>query len=802
MTNPNRNQNQNQNPNQNQNQNQNRNQNQNQNSNANATPEEDFNLRETRPSLGGGRFSGNDRVGTAFDLVEQMDYLYVRVVKAKELPAAADPFVELKLGGFTSTTRHFEKTPTPEWNQVFSILKDRIQAPFIEISVKDKARNGDNLIGLTVFDAVDVPRRVPPDSPLAPEWYRLENRRGERVAGELMFAIWMGTQADEAFPEAWHLDATAINGDGIASIRSKVYLSPRLWYLRVNVIEAQELQLGDRNRQQPDIFVRGAHGNMMLRTRISQSKNINPLWNEDLMFTVSEPFDEQLVLCLVEKIGPKKEDELGQCSIPLHGVEKRLDFKPPLSRWYNLEKHTVSENGQRNVNKLNSRVHLRISLDGGYHVLDELTHYSSDLRPTARQLWKPAIGVLELGILNAQNLTAMKTKDGRGFTDAYCVAKYGQKWIRTRTILNSFNPKWNEQYTWEVFDPCTVVTVGVFDNCHLQGVNGNAKDSRIGKVRIRLSTLENGRVYTHSYPLTVLSPTGVKKMGEIQLAVRFSCASLFNILMMYAQPLLPNLHYQHPLSCHQIESLRNQATQIVSTRLSRAEPPLRKEVVEFMLDVGSNMWSVRRSKANHYRMAGTLSVVVKCVKWFDQICSWTNPFVTVLVHIAFLAYICFPWMILSTVFLFLFLIGIWNYRGRPRHPPHMDVRLSQADNALNDELDEEFDTFPTSQKQIDVVKMRYDRLRAIASRVQTVFGDIATQGERLYNLLSWRDPRATALFLVFCFVACVVLYVTPMKIVCAVAGFYAMRHPRFRNPVPSLALSFMRRLPARTDSLL
>ncbi|KAL8495940.1 hypothetical protein ACS0TY_019891 [Phlomoides rotata] len=784
------------------NQNKNPNQSQNPSSNGVMTPETDFNLTETRPSLGGGRVSGNDRVGTAFDLVEQMEYLYLRVVKAKELPNCPDPFVEVSLGGFTSLTKHLESTSTPEWNQVFSILRDRIQAPRIEVLVKDKSKNGDNLIGMILLDALDVPRRVPPDSPLAPEWYRLEDRKGQRVTGELMFAIWAGTQADEAFPEACHLDNTAINGDGVTSIRSKVYLSPRLWYLRVNVIEAHDLQLSDKNRQQPEILVSVANGSMNLRTKISQSKNVNPWWNEDLMFTVAEPFEDQLVLCVEDKIGPNKKEELGRCVISLHGVEKRFDFKPPVNRWYNLEKHKVSENGQKNVTKLNSRVHLRICLDGGYHVLDELTHYSSDLRATARQLWKPAVGVLELGILNAKNLTPMKTKDGTGFTDAYCVAKYGQKWIRTRTILSSFNPKWNEQYTWEVYDPCTVITVGVFDNCHLQGVNGTAKDSRIGKVRIRLSTLETGRVYTHFYPLVVLSPSGVKKMGEIQLAVRFSCASLFNILQMYTQPLLPSLHYLHPISCHQIEVLRFQATQIVSMRLSRAEPPLRKEVVEFMLDVGSNAWSVRRSKANHYRIAQILTGIIKVVKWFDHICSWNKPFITLLVHILFLAFVCFPWMIMSTVFLYLFLIGTWNYRFRPRHPPHMDVRLSQADTALNDELDEEFDSFPTSQKQIEVVKVRYDRLRAIGSRVQTVFGDMATQGERVYNLLSWRDPRATALFLIFCLVASVVLYVTPPKAVATVMGFYMMRHPRFRDRLPSSPLNFLRRLPARTDSLL
>ncbi len=97
--------------------------------------------------------------------------------------------------------------------------------------------------------------------------------------------------------------------------------------------------------------------------------------------------------------------------------------------------------------------------------MDESANYISCTRPTAKQLWKPPVGVLELGIHGANNLLPMKTtRDNRGSTDAYCIVKYGPKWIRTRTIFESFNPRWNEQYTWEVFDPCTVVTIGVFDN--------------------------------------------------------------------------------------------------------------------------------------------------------------------------------------------------------------------------------------------------------------------------------------------------------------------------------------------------
>ncbi|WMV52657.1 hypothetical protein MTR67_046042 [Solanum verrucosum] len=734
-----------------------------------------------------------DKLTSTYDLVEQMQYLYVRVVKAKDLPGkdvtgSLDPYVEVRLGNYKGTTRHFEKKSNPEWSQVFAFSKDRIQASVLEVNVKDKDFIKDDFVGCVMFDLNDIPKRVPPDSPLAPQWYRLEDRHGNKVKGELMLAVWMGTQADEAFPES------VTGADALATIRSKVYLSPKLWYLRVNVIEAQDLIPGDRSRF-PEVYVKAILGNQALRTRVSMSKTINPMWNEDLMFVAAEPFEEPLVLSVEDRVAPNKDEVLGRCAIPLQYIDRRLDHRPINSKWYNLEK--------KKEIKFASRIHMRLYLEGGYHVLDESTHYSSDLRPTAKQLWKSSIGVLELGVLNAHGISPMKTKDGRATTDAYCVAKYGQKWVRTRTIIDSFAPKWNEQYTWEVFDPCTVINIGVFDNCHLQGgdKSGGAKDSRIGKVRIRLSTLETGRVYTHSYPLLVLHPTGVKKMGEIHLAVRFTCSSLLNMMHMYSQPLLPKMHYIYPLTVTQLDSLRHQATQIVSMRLSRAEPPLRKEIVEYMLDVGSHMWSMRRSKANVFRIMGVLGGLIAIGRWFDQICNWKNPITTVLIHILFLILVLYPELILPTIFLYLFLIGVWYYRWRPRHPPHMDTRLSCADNAHPDELDEEFDTFPTA-RPLDYVRMRYDRLRSIAGRIQTVVGDLATQGERLQSLLSWRDPRATALFVIFCLIAAIALYVTPFQVVALVTGFYVLRHPRFHHKLPSTPVNFFRRLPARTDCML
>lgn len=773
----------------------------------------EFALVETSPPLAArlryraGGFSG-DKTSSTYDLVEQMHYLYVSVVKASDLPTmdvtgSLDPYVEVKLGNYMGVTKHLDKNQNPVWNQIFAFSKERLQSNLLEVTVKDKDFVKDDFVGRVQFDLTEVPVRVPPDSPLAPQWYRLEDKQKFKVRGEVMLAVWMGTQADESFAEAWHSDAHDIGHVNLASTRSKVYFSPKLYYLRVQVLEAQDLVPSERGRPL-DTYVKVQLGNQIRLSRPSQVRTINPIWNDELMFVASEPFDEALVISVGDKIGPGKDDLLGMLILPVRGIQPRIEthHKLPDPRWFNLQKPSMAgeEESQKKKEKFSSKIHLLLCLDAGYHVLDESTHFSSDLQPSSKHLRKPSIGILELGILSAKNLLPMKGREGKT-TDSYCVAKYGNKWIRSRTLLDTLNPRWNEQYTWEVYDPCTVITIGVFDNHHIHENREDARDQRIGKVRIRLSTLETDRIYTHYYPLLVLTPSGLKKHGELQLALRFTCIAWVNMLAQYGRPLLPKMHYVSPIPVRYIDWLRHQAMQIVAARLSRAEPPLRREAVEYMLDVDYHMFSLRRSKANFHRIMSLVSGFTMVCRWFNDICTWRNPVTTCLVHVLFVILVCYPELILPTIFLYLFVIGLWNYRLRPRHPPHMDARISQAEFTHPDELDEEFDSFPTS-RPADIVRMRYDRLRSVAGRVQTVVGDLATQGERAQALLSWRDSRATAIFIIFSLIWAVFIYITPFQIIAVLLGLYLLRHPRFRHKLPSAPVNFFKRLPSKSDMLL
>ncbi|KAL2901424.1 FT-interacting protein 1 [Bienertia sinuspersici] len=354
----------------------------------------EYSLKETSPQLGGGPQS-KDKTSSTYDLVEQMQYLYVRVVKAKELSVfgGGEVVAEVMLGNYKGVIKRVSSNHA-EFDQVFTFSKDCVQLSMVEIFVKE--RDKDDNLGRVWFDLSEVLKRAPPDSQLSPRWYRIEDKRGDKSkAGKVMVSIWFGTHADEAFAEAWHSKAAYFHLDGFCFVTSKVYHSPRQLYLRVSVIEAQDMVLGEKGSytmRYPEFYVKVQVGNQLLRTKVSvASANRvvnNPFWNKDLIFIVHKPLEDYLLLSIEDRIMPGREEVVGRLLIPLATIERRWDDTLVPSRWFHIDNHNNPFSNQSDPSKtrFGSREHIRDSLDGGYHVLDEAIKYSSDLRPTAKQL--------------------------------------------------------------------------------------------------------------------------------------------------------------------------------------------------------------------------------------------------------------------------------------------------------------------------------------------------------------------------------------------------------------------------------
>ncbi|KAL2344387.1 hypothetical protein Fmac_005672 [Flemingia macrophylla] len=80
------------------------------------------------------------------------------------------------------------------------------------------------------------------------------------------------------------------------------------------------------------------------------------------------------------------------------------------------------------------------------------------------------------------------------------------------------------------------------------------------------------------------------------------------------------------------------------------------------------------------------------------------------------------YLVLPIVFMYAFLILLLRFHYRQRKPQSVDPRMSYMDMVSLDELDEEFDGFPTT-RAAEVVRIRYDKVRALAGRAQTLLGD-------------------------------------------------------------------------------
>ncbi|XP_061364558.1 FT-interacting protein 3-like [Gastrolobium bilobum] len=674
-------------------------------------------------------FVDETKLTRPFDLVEKMEYLFVKVVEARNLPIRHNFYVEVKVGNMIATTR-FLGNSSYKWNQVFAFEKDKIHVTDVDVLVKDQMRaepNPQAYFGRVRFCIIDIPMRIQPTAPVASEWHKLVDETGTQVGlGDIKLSVWIGTQADECFPDAWFSDATRMSGDSVAYTRHKIYTSPKLWYLRVHVIQAQDLLLRP-DILSSEIFVQVDSGSVRVRTSLSKNMGASAIWNEDLLLVAQEPFLDTLVMS-VEQGTLAEHVSLGWHRLQLTSVVKRTGVGKVDMEWYNLDRPGVIETA-REV-KFASKINAKISLDGGYHVMDEPIHYSSDFRPSSEILQEPEIGVLELAIIKATDLVPMKMQTR---TDAYCVAKYGPKWVRTRTVVDSLSPKWNEQYVWNVYEPCTVITIGVFDNNQLDANDRarGASDILMGKIRIRLSTLALNKVYTNSYPIIGLHPSGVKKMGEIHLAVRFSSLASYGMaarFYTYIRPLFPKHHYYFQLSSAQIDNLRKQAVNVIAYKLSTKDLPLRKEVVHLMLDLRPDMWSMRKATINYKRVTSLIGDFAALWKWLPDVRNWKNPLDTLFVTIlCYLVLFC-PMVIFPSVILGIFCVALKRYPKRPKQPCHIDAQLSSAGIATREDLEEELDTFPT-QIEGETLRRRYDRLRVIAGDVQKMANDFATVGE-------------------------------------------------------------------------
>jgi len=77
-----------------------------------------------------------------------------------------------------------------------------------------------------------------------------------------------------------------------------------------------------------------------------------------------------------------------------------------------------------------------------------------------------------------------------------------------------------------------------------------------------------------------------------------------------------NLSYLNQISPYVHLEVRKQTIELVRSNMSKAKPPLRSEVVDYMLDSHETVWSMRRCKADFERINTFLNCLVGIYTYF------------------------------------------------------------------------------------------------------------------------------------------------------------------------------------------
>jgi hypothetical protein len=254
--------------------------------------------------------------------------------------------------------------------------------------------------------------------------------------------------------------------------------------LNVRAIEAWDLgSPGSIAKSDPYLRMR-ISGDQEWRKTAAKQDTTTPQWYSDFTFLVTDPVKNSFVVDLMDD-NTARDTVMGSVVIPISGLTTGV---------------TTSQVYEFDPNRAKVRLLLQLTPEGSVRFEDL---QEADERVVYDDL------ALHLRIAEGRGLPAMDTSGG---CDPYCLVQFegSKERSKTRTIINSRNPVWNDVFHFRIRSLETdVLCVSVFDFDVTTG------DDFVGMVRLELSRLQFGEVIDGWYTLD-----GSK--GEVRLVSHIS----------------------------------------------------------------------------------------------------------------------------------------------------------------------------------------------------------------------------------------------------------------------------------------
>jgi len=723
--------------------------------------------------------------------------LFVRVVKATDVLAmdsggTSDPFTSVRYRGLESTTKTIYETLNPEWDEVFTfrvppnkISLDETDALEFHLFDRDVALN--DFIGYTKLDLTGTKvygtrrtRSVLKLGPLPkdqqPDFFDVNHLKeklmfweGERtITGTVEVEYWLGNRHDEEYRVA-----------GVPVLRKpdpksgeaiNHFCDPVSALLRVEVKAGRNIiNLDDDDGSDPyvEVILVQPDGTEHKQQTHYIDDATDPEWNRTFNFIAAKPYSSELIFRMYDYDGATSYDDLiGEVKIPISKLKLHTGIgQAPEREW-----HTLLDAEGKDADAEGTKygdLQIRAYLDEEYF---EHLHGGNTSK---------AVGRLTVDVLEGIDLVEPQ--------DAFVMVKTGPYWSRLPDKTADANPQWNIRLRYPIMEPSDPVTVGLFSL---------SKGTMIGRIKVILSTLDDGLRYEDDFPLKMMKGGVVETVGKLRASFTFKHKSGTVLAYRYAQPVLPDKWYLQPLTEIERRQMMKAHSSMIMKRLYNSNPSIPESVSKELLDFSKQEVSIKGIKSSIARIERVVTNLTSVGDNFSYVFSWESIPLTAFAQLVMVFVIHHPNTFLPMILLSIVFQSLMRFPSRhqrvlercvpdnwlsvgmafaPESAEELEIKR-QAEEAERKRLEEERKRQAEREKErrkeeaeakaiemkekeekkekqaftfeslnpLAALQRQMDEISHMIQDAQVVLDDAAGVLERIACILDWDEPRITA----------------------------------------------------------
>jgi len=342
-----------------------------------------------------------------------------------------------------------------------------------------------------------------------------------------------------------------------------------------------------------------------------------------------------------------------------------------------------------------------------------------------------------------------------------------------------------------IHDPTSLLYATV---CHIpKRAKHLSNPQMVGKLRVKLSCVSPARPITADLPLLSDRSKGAQHVGSLVIEMHIQYKSRKGLLASYFAPSLPDDMYMAGIEDSKFQDhLDRSSRKVVLRWLENSNPAIPTTLAMGLLDTQMENFAMSRAQVNILRIRLALSSLGKFKRWLSHIESWEKPWESAATCAGAVFLATRPSIVIPLLLVWLIFSTLANRpakAGLPLPMQHDPPGIESENTEL--EVSSAMD-----------IRAKLEKLSRMALMVQNLLDSLASSLERFGSMVMWKDPIATAIFMLVLIMVSLVIYTLGLGWTLATVFLVLLRPPALRTVTPAAPASFIGKFPNRADRIM